>query len=265
MKCNFRLALCSILLCSTNIVFGADIEKDLSCLVKAYPESLFRGTTVDTLITSKGQILKYSDDLKDTSFDYVLEHADLKTQMQLIYPVDALVEMPAVNADPGRLRSDLFFKSVYGSTEQEVLGHTELVYWAPCKCNIRFSSLNGAARALKSIGDTLGMDDVLSRYVQKSAGSYTYRNIQGTARKSVHSYAAAVDFSLPYGLSKYWLWSGCNEGKTCMYPQDVLKDKNLKRVVKIFEDNGFIWGGKWYHFDTVHFEYRPELVGKRCI
>jgi peptidoglycan L-alanyl-D-glutamate endopeptidase CwlK len=30
--------------------------------------------------------------------------------------------------------------------------------------------------------------------------------------------------------------------------------------VTIFENHGFIWGGKWYHFDTMHFEYRPELL-----
>ncbi|MEJ2663631.1 MAG: M15 family metallopeptidase, partial [Spirochaetia bacterium] len=27
-----------------------------------------------------------------------------------------------------------------------------------------------------------------------------------------------------------------------------------------FEKYGFIWGGKWYHYDTMHFEYRPELL-----
>ena len=31
-------------------------------------------------------------------------------------------------------------------------------------------------------------------------------------------------------------------------------------VVEIFEKYGFIWGGKWYHYDTMHFEYRPELL-----
>jgi peptidoglycan LD-endopeptidase CwlK len=31
-------------------------------------------------------------------------------------------------------------------------------------------------------------------------------------------------------------------------------------IVKIFEKYGFIWGGKWYHYDTMHFEYRPELI-----
>jgi hypothetical protein len=31
--------------------------------------------------------------------------------------------------------------------------------------------------------------------------------------------------------------------------------------VAVFEREGFIWGGKWYHFDPIHFEYRPELTG----
>ena len=31
-------------------------------------------------------------------------------------------------------------------------------------------------------------------------------------------------------------------------------------IVEVFERHGFIWGGKWYHYDTMHFEYRPELL-----
>jgi hypothetical protein len=34
-------------------------------------------------------------------------------------------------------------------------------------------------------------------------------------------------------------------------------------IVAIFERHGFIWGGKWRHYDTMHFEYRPELLGLR--
>ena len=37
------------------------------------------------------------------------------------------------------------------------------------------------------------------------------------------------------------------------------------KIVEIFEKYGFIWGGKWYHFDTMHFEYRPELLRDECI
>ena len=34
---------------------------------------------------------------------------------------------------------------------------------------------------------------------------------------------------------------------------------NIIELVNIFEKNGFIWGGRWYHYDTMHFEYRPEM------
>jgi hypothetical protein len=34
-------------------------------------------------------------------------------------------------------------------------------------------------------------------------------------------------------------------------------------VIDAFEENGFAWGGKWYRFDTVHFEYRPEILASR--
>jgi len=31
-------------------------------------------------------------------------------------------------------------------------------------------------------------------------------------------------------------------------------------VVEAFERHGFVWGGKWLFFDTMHFEYRPEVL-----
>ena len=38
------------------------------------------------------------------------------------------------------------------------------------------------------------------------------------------------------------------------------KNEIPREIVDIFEKHGFIWGGKWYHYDTMHFEYRPELT-----
>ena len=37
-------------------------------------------------------------------------------------------------------------------------------------------------------------------------------------------------------------------------------DPVRREIARIFERHGFIWGGKWYHYDTMHFEYRPELL-----
>ena len=72
-----------------------------------------------------------------------------------------------------------------------------------------------------------------------------------TGRMSMHGYAAAIDLNLK--VSDYWLWAG--KGKTIPY-----KNRMPREIVDIFERHGFIWGGKWYHYDTMHFEYRPELL-----
>jgi hypothetical protein len=31
-------------------------------------------------------------------------------------------------------------------------------------------------------------------------------------------------------------------------------------VIRAFEEQGFIWGGRWARYDTMHFEYHPELL-----
>ena len=33
-------------------------------------------------------------------------------------------------------------------------------------------------------------------------------------------------------------------------------------IQEIFEEEGFVWGGKWHLWDNMHFEYRPELILK---
>jgi hypothetical protein len=42
------------------------------------------------------------------------------------------------------------------------------------------------------------------------------------------------------------------------------REANIYRIppeiVAGFERHGFIWGGRWAHFDTMHFKYRPELL-----
>jgi hypothetical protein len=84
-------------------------------------------------------------------------------------------------------------------------------------------------------------------------GTFNYRVISGTGRLSPHSYGIAID--LKSDKRDYWKWSSEKEGKTRLlqYP---------KELVEVFEKNNFVWGGKWGHFDILHFEYRPEIIIK---
>jgi len=89
---------------------------------------------------------------------------------------------------------------------------------------------------------------------------YGWRNIADTSARSYHSYGLAVDL-LPKNLKgkqTYWLW-------TSQYREDWWNVSYSERyhppeaVITAFEAYGFVWGGKWPLFDTMHFEYRPEI------
>jgi hypothetical protein len=90
------------------------------------------------------------------------------------------------------------------------------------------------------------------RYLVPMSGIYNCRPIAETSRLSVHAFGAAVDISAKYG--DYWLWSKRPDGTI------VWRNRIPQKIVEIFERHGFIWGGRWYHFDSLHFEYRPELI-----
>ena len=49
------------------------------------------------------------------------------------------------------------------------------------------------------------------------------------------------------------------------YKDDVIIEESnytVDDLVEAFEKNNFVWGGKWSHFDILHFEYRPEIILK---
>jgi len=85
---------------------------------------------------------------------------------------------------------------------------------------------------------------------------WNWRNVAGSAARSNHSYGIAIDI-LPKSLggkATYWQWTEnwWNVPYERRYhPPDA--------VVKAFESYGFIWGGKWTYYDTMHFEYRPDV------
>ena len=64
-------------------------------------------------------------------------------------------------------------------------------------------------------------------------------------------WVAAIDINA--SQTDYWVWAGKKAGGPVPY-----KNRIPFEIVEIFEAEKFIWGGKWYHYDTMHFEYRPE-------
>ena len=91
---------------------------------------------------------------------------------------------------------------------------------------------------------------------------YNWRTIAGTVRRSYHSYGVAVDL-VPRsyaGSWPYWLWAA--QGGIDRWWELPLESRWQipQLVIDAFEEQGFVWGGKWLFFDNLHFEYRPESI-----
>jgi hypothetical protein len=94
-----------------------------------------------------------------------------------------------------------------------------------------------------------------------SIEGWSWRNIADTQSRSYHSYGLAVDLTPKSlgGKETYWLW-------TARHKPDWWNVSYNSRfhppaaVIRAFEMYGFIWGGKWLFYDTMHFEYRPEIL-----
>lgn len=95
----------------------------------------------------------------------------------------------------------------------------------------------------------------------KAVYSTQWRMMRGINNRSYHSYGLALDL-IPRnhgGKHIFWLWSAARMWNWEKIPLGF-RWSPPEEVIRAFEDNGFIWGGKWYHFDGMHFEYRPEIL-----
>jgi hypothetical protein len=89
---------------------------------------------------------------------------------------------------------------------------------------------------------------------------WNWRSIADTQSRSFHAYGAALDM-LPSStgrLETYWLWTARTRSDWWAVPYDQ-RLHPPEAVIKAFEAYGFVWGGKWLFYDTMHFEYRPEI------
>ena len=190
-------------------------------------------------------------------FEAMLDDPDIKDMFAFDYPVGEKGLAPDVNVDPGRARYLPLFRKMYGDCRAAGFAKTLAdVVWLPGKDgrHLKFSRINGAAEALQKISNELArLPDRFLVYVRPSQGTYNCRRIAGTNRTSAHGFGIAIDIAAAH--SHYWLRAKPGAGGHIAYKNEIPWE-----IVRIFEAHGFIWGGKWYHYDTMHFEYRPELM-----
>lgn len=248
--------ICTILFIATSTFAQDIIPPAAKKLIKSYPDFI-TGFADNHLIFKDGTKLLWDDGIKNKSFKDLLERPDLEDMFVQKYTTGELKSLPAKTFDPGRVRNEAFFMKLYGSTEKEVRQHLTEITWCPKLVGqkITVTKVNGIDKKLAQISKELDEHPELKKYLTNIGGTFTWRNINGTNRHSMHSFGMTIDINTAY--SDYWQWS-CK----CTNEDAALKYKNRipQIIVDIFEKYGFIWGGKWYHFDSMHFEYRPELI-----
>ncbi|MFC1834208.1 M15 family metallopeptidase [Thermodesulfobacteriota bacterium] len=242
-----------------SVVGNGSARTDLMAILMSYPGfcvALETDASGKLFVVMSNRTKIPYDDGKKKDFEAKLNNPDLQDMLSQVYRPGPVTEPAAKNHDPGRFRVTGFFKAVYGSAKREV--RANLVPVSFCGKTVLFNKRNGAADALKRVGSGLQLllrkRPDLGRFVSPIGGTFAWREISGTTRLSPHSFGIAIDLNPKQG--DYWRW---NKGSF-----DLLH--HLRRypieIVDIFERNGFIWGGKWSHYDSMHFEYRPELLLK---
>jgi len=216
-------------------------------LIEAYPEQNLTYKN-NKIVFPDGKSFVF-DDGKSKDFRQMLDHPDLEDMFACEYDT---VSAPSYLSDPGRSRCDAFFKKMYGSSAKEVGSHLVNVSWFGQE--VTFSSVNGADKQLKKVEEELSLLHPQLRDLLSCNGTFVWRKVSGTRRMSAHSFGTAIDIDPT--LSDYWLWD--HEGASETEEIDH-KNRIPLEIVHVFEKHGFVWGGRWYHYDTMHFEYRPEI------
>jgi hypothetical protein len=234
---------------------AAELSTLLDVLVAAYPDHLAQHTDTE-VIWKDGTRMPVSDGRENKSFDALLNAPSIADQFMILYPLGTDLKAPGLNEDPGRIRYEPFFRKMYGDCRRrEVEGHLTPVRWLPGRGGgtVMVTTVNSVADRLRAVARDLdALPTSVTRYLMPSAGTYNCRPIAGTDRLSMHAYGAAIDLNARFG--DYWLWANGKGGAL------TWKNRIPLEIVEVFERHGFIWGGKWYHFDTFHFEYRPEII-----
>ena len=255
-------------------------EQKAEALINAYPDHL-AGFDGANLIWKDGTKMPFGDGRADKTPQDLLDRPDIADMFRWPYVFDGAASPAGEESDPGRVRNEAFFAKMYGTCQKQPAGACasvkctssaplKSVPWVPkfSGGSMQAASANGVDEKLRLISKELeALGPSFGKYLVPSGGSYVPRCIARTTRLSVHSFGIAVDINPQYGgYWQYGLPRGMSEEQVRQKKISlVYKNRIPIEIVKVFERHGFIWGGNWYHFDGMHFEYRPEFQALRAI
>lgn len=252
-----------------SLLLSCSVHAAIEDLKQAYPEFI-KAISKETIIWSDGTKMKIRRKSVSKALQDKVERPSLWDQVSgAAYlkgtPKDPVHYRP--QTDPGRVRYEPFFKKMYGATPEAVEEHLVTIYWMPVAFGhqypLRVTTVNRVDEKLRAVSKAL--DALVKkhphhlRFLRAPGGTFEWRKIAHTHRQSLHSFGIAIDIN--DAMSNYWQSDLAKEVRPISEHASIGYRNRLPwQIVRIFEEHGFIWGGKWHHYDTEHFEYRPELL-----
>ncbi|MDR0635918.1 MAG: M15 family metallopeptidase [Treponema sp.] len=163
----------------------------------------------------------------------------------------------------GAVRSNFYEKLLQCKTRAEAFAHQRTISFFESAVTVHERVVAPLARVEQRINELEKEDEAITAWKNSldSIGAWNWRSVAGSSNRSFHSYGVAIDLLMKAqpGKETYWLWTQQKGIDFRSVPEED-KLNPPRSVVRIFEDEGFIWGGKWSSYDTMHFEYHPELI-----
>jgi len=178
------------------------------------------------------------------------------------YPLERLVSPPPLTDLP--TYSTDYLEALFGRTESEVRRHCRSISFLDHNLFVNTLILEPLREVEQEIREAAARDAEVVRWLEELdvAYSFLFRDIAKSQTRSLHGFGLAVDL-VPRsygGLHVYWQWSRVLDREGWFRIPLSQRWSPPQAVIEAFEHNGFVWGGKWSRFDTVHFEYRPEIL-----
>ena len=215
----------------------------------------------DVVFSIAGRAIHFQDGRMLTE-----EHLDRRERCDPIfyrYSLEPLTQPIAPSDTPVRLCTDLQ-EVLWGRTEDQIREHARSTTFFDRRMFLNDLAVQALREVEEDVLAISAADPEVASWIDDVDITYSFinRGIAGTSTRSQHAWGLAVDLvpTSYEGLQVYWRWTRAwNRSGWHRIPLEQ-RWSPPEAVVEIFERHGFLWGGKWAHFDNIHFEYRPEIL-----
>jgi flavodoxin len=168
-----------------------------------------------------------------------------------------------ISVNPGATRSPFFETIWQARTREEAFSRQKWINFLGWPVRIHQGIEAPLGRVEARIQELVDDNPEISVWLKNLASitGWNWRNVAGSANRSFHAYGVAVDLLMKpqAGMETYWQWTAARGIDWRSVPAEKRQNPPAA-AIRAFEEQGFIWGGRWSRYDTMHFEYHPELL-----